>query len=84
MKKAAGAVLINPIHDIDVLHYLFGSVSPVHAEKAISRRGFECDEGATIILRFTSGAIGTFLISDNVPFPYSFEVGTGENPLIPL
>ena len=34
-------------------------------------------------LRFTSGAVGIILASDATPSPWSWESGTGENPLIP-
>jgi predicted dehydrogenase len=81
--KTGGVVLINLIHDIDLMHYLLGPITKVYAEPAPSRRGFEADEGAAITLRFKSGVVGSFLLSDNVPSPHNFEAGTGENPLIP-
>ncbi|KAK3935032.1 hypothetical protein QBC46DRAFT_398451 [Diplogelasinospora grovesii] len=80
---AGGVILINLIHEVDLLHHLFGQVARVQTEKTISRRGFEAEEGAAIIFKFRSGVVGTFLVSDNVPSPHNFESGTGENPLIP-
>ncbi|KAM5354052.1 hypothetical protein ACJ41O_000702 [Fusarium nematophilum] len=81
--STGGVVLINMVHEVDLLHYLFGPITRVHAEKTISQRGFDAEEGAVLTLRFKSGAVGSFLVSDNVPSPYNFESGTGENPLIP-
>ncbi|KAK9452088.1 oxidoreductase [Limtongia smithiae] len=78
-----GPILINLIHDIDLLHYLVGPITRVFAEPVRSRRGFAVNEGAAITFRFANGAVGTFLCCDNVPAPYSFEAGTGENPMIP-
>ncbi|KAJ3531782.1 hypothetical protein NM208_g8726 [Fusarium decemcellulare] len=82
-QSTGGVVLINMIHEVDLLHYLFGPVTRVHAEKTISQRGFEAEEGAVLTLRFKSGVVGSFIVSDNLPSPYNFESGTGENPLIP-
>ncbi|KAI1866777.1 uncharacterized protein JN550_007324 [Neoarthrinium moseri] len=81
--QTGGVMLINMIHEIDLLHYLFGAIASVHAEKTISYRGHEAEEGAALTLRFKSGAVGSFFICDNVPSPWNFESGTGENPLIP-
>lgn len=78
-----GVVLINLVHEVDLLHYLFGPIAQVHAEKTTSQRGFEAEEGGALTLRFRSGMVGTFIISDHAPSPYNFEAGTGENPLIP-
>lgn len=78
-----GVVLINMVHEVDLLHYLFGPITTVHAEKAISQRGFDAEEGAALTLRFKSGVVGSFVVADNVPSPYNFESGTGENPLVP-
>lgn len=36
------------------------------------------------MLKFESGCVGTFVVSDAVPSPYNFESGTGENPTIPV
>lgn len=55
----------------------------VFAERTISRRGHAAEEGAAIILRFASGLVGTFTLSDAVVSPHNFESGTGENPTIP-
>jgi predicted dehydrogenase len=81
--KTGGVILINMIHEIDLMHYLLGPITRVYAEPIPSRRGFDADEGAAITLKFKSGAVGSFLLSDNTPSPHNFEAGTGENPLIP-
>lgn len=85
--NGGGVILINFIHEIDLMHHLFGPVLRIHAEKTISRRGPEAldaaEEGAAITLRFESGIVGTFIVSDNVASPHSFEQGTGENPMLP-
>lgn len=80
---SAGPVFINLIHDIDILHYLFGSIVRVFAEKTVAQRGHSAEEGAAITLRFGSGVVGTFVLSDAVVSPHNFESGTGENPTIP-
>jgi predicted dehydrogenase len=80
---SAGPILINLIHEIDILHHLFGPIVRVYAEKSISQRGNAAEEGAAITLRFESGIVGTFLLSDAVISPHNFETGTGENPTIP-
>lgn len=83
-----GTMLINLIHDLDLLQYLLGPVQRVYAEVLPKQRPQEgpqnhVDEGAALTLRFANGCCGTFLCSDNVTSPFSFEAGTGENPLIP-
>ncbi|KXS93890.1 hypothetical protein AC578_1694 [Pseudocercospora eumusae] len=78
-----GPILINLVHDLDILQYLLGSITRVHAEKALCMRGNQAEEGAAILLRFASGVVGTFLLSDASPSAHNFESGTGENPAIP-
>ncbi|PYI11048.1 oxidoreductase [Aspergillus sclerotiicarbonarius CBS 121057] len=89
-EKGMGGVLgINFIHDVDLLHYLFGPITRVYAERTTPQRGRDdpqhtAEEGAAVTLRFGSGVVGTFVVCDGTPAPWSFEVGTGENPLIPM
>lgn len=75
------------MHDIDILHYFFGPITRVHAEKTLPQRrdpSHDAEEGAALTLRFASGVVGIFLVCDATPSPHSFESGTGENPLIPM
>ena len=84
--SSGGVIPINLVHDIDILHYLFGPVVRIHAERTLPQRPHpphEAEEGAALTLRFSSGVVGTFLVCDTTPSPHSFETGTGENPLIP-
>ncbi|KAK5130852.1 hypothetical protein LTR08_001624 [Meristemomyces frigidus] len=80
---SGGPILINLIHEVDTLQYLLGPIARVHAEKTLSQRGHEAEEGAAILLRFVSGVVGTLILSDATPSPYNFEAATGENPLFP-
>lgn len=90
VEMGGGTLLINLIHDLDLLQYLLGPVHRVYAElldkqRVDSNKGYhDCvDEGAALTLKFASGCCGTFICSDNVTSPFLFEAGTGENPLIP-
>jgi predicted dehydrogenase len=82
-EKGGGVVLINLIHEVDLLQYLLGPITLVSALETNKMRGYEAEEGAAILMRFESGVVGTFLLSDAVPSPWNFEAGTGENPMIP-
>ena len=85
-----GVVLNNFVHDIDLLHYFFGPTIRVHAEKSITRRKHEgqdpddlAEEGLALTLKFASGVVGTFTISDCVASPHNFESGAGDDPGLP-
>ncbi|PQE24295.1 quinate utilization oxidoreductase protein [Rutstroemia sp. NJR-2017a BVV2] len=81
--ESGGVVLINLIHEVDLLQYLLGKVVTVSAFESEKTRGYDAEEGCAIILRFETGVVGSFLLSDAVPSPWNFEAGTGENPSIP-
>ncbi|KAJ5767139.1 uncharacterized protein N7511_004755 [Penicillium nucicola] len=84
--RGGGVIPINLVHDIDLMHHLFGPITRVTAEKTLPQRPsppHNADEGAALTMRFASGVVGTFLICDATPSPHNFETGTGENPLIP-
>ncbi|KAJ4420534.1 hypothetical protein N0V82_004307 [Gnomoniopsis sp. IMI 355080] len=82
--ESGGPVMINLIHDIDVLHYLLASkVKRVAAFETKKQRNHPAEEGGAIILNFENGVVGTFLLSDAVVSDHAFEMGTGENPKLP-
>jgi predicted dehydrogenase len=80
---SGGPVLINMIHEVDLLQYMLGPIARVHAEQTISQRNHVAEEGAAIVIRFQSGVVGTFLLSDATPSKHNFESATGENPIVP-
>lgn len=82
-EAGGGPVLINAIHDVDCMRMICGEIESVQAVAASAARGFAVEDSAAAILRFASGAIGTFLISDAVPSPWSWELSSGENTFYP-
>lgn len=78
--KGAGPILVNLIHDIDLLRYLCGEIVAVQAAESNRIRRHCVEETAVIILHFESGALGTVNVSDTVQSPWSWEFTTGENP----
>lgn len=89
-KQGGGAILINLVHDLDLLQYLLGPITKVYADFLPKQRTItegtpddQVDEGCVCTLSFQSGAKGTFIVSDNVVSPFNFEMGTGENPIVP-
>ncbi|MEM6616316.1 MAG: Gfo/Idh/MocA family oxidoreductase [Pseudomonadota bacterium] len=82
-KPGAGPVLINLIHDVEMMLYLCGDVCSVHARMSNAVRGYAVEDTTTILLEFASGALGTLTASDAIVSPWSWEFTSGENPAYP-
>ncbi len=82
VRRGGGPVLINLIHEIDLLRFIVGEIVAVSAFYANNLRGNEVEDGAAVLLRFENGALGTVTLSDTAPSPWHFEGGSGENPTI--
>ena len=81
VKPDGGPVLINLVHELDILRYLCGEIDQVFAQGRSKARRFEVEDSVSISLSFSNGAVATILGSDAVAAPWSYEATTGENPL---
>ena len=77
-EPGGGPLLINLIHDIDSLRFICGEIDAVQAFTSSAARGFAVEDTASVTLRFASGALGTFVISDSVVSPWSWEFASGQ------
>ncbi|WP_420333071.1 Gfo/Idh/MocA family protein [Roseibium sp.] len=81
-KSDGGPLLINFIHEADLLVGLFGPVKEVQAMVSHHARGSSVEDSAAINIRFASGVIATAVLTDAALTPWSFEGASGENPNI--
>ena len=82
-EAGAGMLLTNLIHDLDLLRHLCGEVRQVQAITSNSVRGFGNEDCAAVLLQFDNGALGSLTGSDAAAAPWSWELGSGENPIYP-
>ena len=79
IQPGGGPVLTNLIHDIDCLRHIAGEVKLVSALTSSETRGHEVEDTAAIVLRLGCGALGTVILSDATPSPWSYEMTAREN-----
>jgi len=77
-KSGGGPVLINLIHDIDMLRFLLGEIVEVQALTSNRVRGFDVEDTAAALLRFENGALGTLTVSDCAVAPWNWDLAAGE------
>lgn len=82
-QAGGGPVLINLIHDIDMLRFLVGDIATVQAMDSRAIRGFEVEDTAAAVLRFDNGAVGTVVVSDTAASPWCWDFSAGEQNQYP-
>ncbi|MDE1165620.1 MAG: Gfo/Idh/MocA family oxidoreductase [Pseudomonas sp.] len=81
-EPGAGVLLINLIHDLDLLRHLCGEVSQVQAITSHGARQLAVEDSAALLLQFANGALGTLTGSDATVAPWGWDQNSGENPSV--
>lgn len=77
-KASGGPILINLIHEIDLIRFVFGEIESLQASTSSAVRGFPVEDTAGVLLRFRNGALGTISLSDTAASPFSWDLTSGE------
>ena len=80
----AGVVLINAVHDLDLLRVLCGEFVSVHARTTSRWRGLDVPDTAVLDFETRDGALGTYVCSDAAVSPWSWDLGTSDEPAFPF
>lgn len=77
-QAGGGPILINLIHDIDLLRVLLGEIDSLQAMRSNAARGFAVEDSAAVLLRFVNGALATITLSDATVAPWNWDLAAGE------
>jgi predicted dehydrogenase len=78
-----GPILINMIHEVHNLRILAGEIVAVQAIASQAARGFAVEDTVAIGLRFASGVLGSFMLSDTAASAKNWEHTAQENKTYP-
>jgi predicted dehydrogenase len=79
-QAGGGPLLINAIHEIDMLRHLCGEIAAITGMTSNARRGFAVEDSAAASFAFANGCLGTLICTDAGFSPWTIEQGTQENP----
>ncbi|RDK05407.1 Gfo/Idh/MocA family protein [Cupriavidus lacunae] len=78
-RAGGGPILINMIHEIDLVRYLCGEISAVQATSSRRTRGHEVEDSAVCMLELENGTIGNISLSDTTVAPWNWDTAAGED-----
>ena len=79
-QPGGGPLLINAIHEIDMLRHLCGEIRSINGIASHARRGFAVEDSAAALFEFENGCLGTLVCTDAGFSPWTMEQGSLENP----
>lgn len=82
-RPGGGPILINAIHEIDMLRHLCGEIRTVSGMRSNAQRGFEVEDTAAALFQFANGCLGTLTCTDAGFSPWTIEQGSRENAHFP-
>ncbi|MCX5545389.1 Gfo/Idh/MocA family oxidoreductase [Paraburkholderia sp. CNPSo 3076] len=74
-----GPILINMIHEIDLIRHLCGEIISVQAVSSNRTRAHEVEDSAACTLELDNGAIANISLSDTAATPWSWDTAAGED-----
>ena len=79
IRKLVGCpLIINLIHEIYCLWFIIGEIESVQAIASNTNRRSEIGDTISITMKFENGALGSFILSDTIASPYSWEMSSGQ------
>ena len=66
------------------MRHFCGEITSLFAFSSHQTRGFEVEDTVALALKFKSGCLGTFILSDCAASCKSWEMTSGENPAYPF
>lgn len=82
-QPGAGVIMINAVHDLDILRHICGEISTVQATFSSVVRELEVADTASLSFQFDNGALGTYICSDTAASPYTWDQATTDEPAFP-
>ncbi len=81
-QPGGGPVMINLIHDVDLMRHMCGEIVSVSALTSSKSRRLNVEDTAVVLLRLANGTLCSATISDAALTPWCWEAATGENPAV--
>ena len=75
---AAGPLLVNLVHEVDLLRAVCGEIDRVQSAAGRLVRPFAFDDTAAVLLQYRSGALGTVVVTESTPSPWSWEASAAD------
>lgn len=83
-QQGAGVLLMNVVHDLDLLRHLCGEVTEVQAMASSHARHLDVEDTVSVNLRFENGVVGSFLASDAGVSPWGWDQSAQDTPEFPF
>ncbi|SMG23256.1 Gfo/Idh/MocA family protein [Paraburkholderia susongensis] len=78
-RTGGGPILINMIHEIDLIRHLCGEVASVQAVSSSRTRAHEVEDSAACTLELDNGTVANISLSDTAATPWSWDTAAGED-----